>query len=190
MKDYDAPEIYRSTRLDDVEDVEMYALGGYYPVDLQSILNNRFKIIHKLGYGGFATIWLAQDLNKNKNVALKILVANAPSSDATFLTLLQEQGANHPNIMSLQDVFTIQGPNGTHQCLVLDVVGPRMKRIANGNHELSRVMVRDAARQIAEGVAYLHSIGICHGGKAALFATANTSLTYFQISLTLTYSLR
>ena len=92
--------------------------------------------------------------------------------------------------MSLQDVFTIQGPNGTHQCLVLDVVGPRMKQIANGNHELSRVMVRDAARQIAEGVAYLHSIGICHGGKAALFPTANTSLTYFQISLTLTYSLR
>lgn len=44
------------------EDPNLYRSGSYYPVKLNDELNHgRYKILHKLGWGGFATIWLAKD---------------------------------------------------------------------------------------------------------------------------------
>ena len=44
------------------EDFFAYRPGGYHPVTLGDTLkNNRYKIVHKLGYGGFSTVWLAKD---------------------------------------------------------------------------------------------------------------------------------
>jgi serine/threonine-protein kinase SRPK3 len=39
-----------------------YKPGGYHPVELGDQLGaNRYKILSKLGYGGFSTVWLAKD---------------------------------------------------------------------------------------------------------------------------------
>jgi serine/threonine protein kinase len=151
--------------LDDVEDIEKYRFGGYHPVNLHDILGSRYEVMHKLGHGGFAAIWLARVLKENRYVALKILMADAPNNELKVLTYLRDHGTNHPNIASLKDTFTIQGPNGLHQCLVLDVAGPSLKRMADGKHQLSGPVAGKAGQQIAEGLAHLHSTGICHGGK-------------------------
>jgi serine/threonine protein kinase len=43
--------------------------GGYHPVCLgDTFKNGRYKIHHKLGFGGFSTVWLAED---NKYVTSK-----------------------------------------------------------------------------------------------------------------------
>jgi serine/threonine-protein kinase SRPK3 len=45
------------------EPLHRYTAGGYYPVHLGDVLKNgRYKIIHKLGWGGYATVWAARDL--------------------------------------------------------------------------------------------------------------------------------
>jgi serine/threonine-protein kinase SRPK3 len=47
----------------DTEDIERYERGGFHPVHLGDRYDGgRYKIIHKLGAGGFSTVWLAQDL--------------------------------------------------------------------------------------------------------------------------------
>jgi hypothetical protein len=44
------------------EELEDYGPGGYHPIHLNDTLNNgRYEIVHKLGYGSFATVWLARD---------------------------------------------------------------------------------------------------------------------------------
>ena len=44
------------------ESVLNYRPGGYHPVALGDTLKNgRYKIYHKLGYGGFSTVWVARD---------------------------------------------------------------------------------------------------------------------------------
>ncbi|PMD66742.1 uncharacterized protein K444DRAFT_516807, partial [Hyaloscypha bicolor E] len=35
----------------------------------------RYRILYKLGYGGFGTVWIAHDLLGKKNVALKVMVS-------------------------------------------------------------------------------------------------------------------
>jgi serine/threonine-protein kinase SRPK3 len=58
------------------EELEDYAPGGFHPVHLGDTFDGgRYVIVHKLGAGGFAAIWLAQDMIKKTWVALKIVRA-------------------------------------------------------------------------------------------------------------------
>ena len=43
------------------EDRSMYKSGGYCPVYLGEMFNNRYQIIQKLGFGLYSTVWLAKD---------------------------------------------------------------------------------------------------------------------------------
>jgi serine/threonine-protein kinase SRPK3 len=157
-------QIYRYPFLDDIEEVERYRPGGFHPVDLDDVLNDKYKIVHKLGHGGSATIWLARILSEERHVAIKILAAaKHPTQELKFPTHLREHGANHPNIASLQETFMVEGPNGRHQCLVFKSAGPSLMRLAVSKHQFSEGMARIAAQQLAEGVAFLHSLGIGHG---------------------------
>jgi hypothetical protein len=46
----------------DAEPLHRYKPGGYHPLVLGEVLNNgRYKIIHKLGWGGYSTTWAAKD---------------------------------------------------------------------------------------------------------------------------------
>jgi hypothetical protein len=47
----------------DAEPLERYRKGGYHPTHLgDTFKDGRYKTIHKLGWGGYATVWLARDL--------------------------------------------------------------------------------------------------------------------------------
>ena len=47
----------------DAEPLERYWKGGYHPTHLgETLKEGRYKILHKLGWGGYATVWLARDL--------------------------------------------------------------------------------------------------------------------------------
>ena len=53
---------YDSNLLHNQEDMLKYRPGGYHPVRLGDFFKDgRYKIHHKLGWGGFSTVWLARD---------------------------------------------------------------------------------------------------------------------------------
>lgn len=61
----DLQAIYkRSNSLLHIEENALrYSQGGYHPVNLgDTFKNGRYKIAHKLGHGGFSTVWVARDL--------------------------------------------------------------------------------------------------------------------------------
>ncbi|KAI5860718.1 kinase domain-containing protein [Durotheca rogersii] len=157
---------YRQPRMDYVEDVEQYVPGGYHPVDIDDVIgtdDKRYIVIHKLGFGGFSTVWLVRSCQDMRYFALKILRADVTNAnELRILQHLKGLGSDHPNVVSLYDSFQIEGPNGSHHCLVFPALGPSLYNLSVAEN-LSGPVRHRVCQQIASGMAFLHQQGICHG---------------------------
>ncbi|KAH7907721.1 kinase-like domain-containing protein, partial [Hygrophoropsis aurantiaca] len=153
----------------DVENVNKYRKGGYHPVHIGDIIHDRYRVVNKLGHGAYSTVWLVKDDSVGRHASLKVVAADA--SEVTLLRRLKQIQADSPDVpggefvVKVFDDFTVDGPNGTHQCIVTEVLGPPLD--LNPLQSEDYIYPPDAAKkmiaQIAHGVAYLHRIGIVHG---------------------------
>jgi serine/threonine-protein kinase SRPK3 len=74
-------------------------------------------------------------------------------------------GSEH--VLGHLDNFRVSGPNGTHHVLVFDVLGPSPDELRNGNEEGEELVwkrSRIISKEVALGIAYLHELGVIHGG--------------------------
>ncbi|XP_067227427.1 SRSF protein kinase 3 isoform X1 [Chanodichthys erythropterus] len=73
------------------EDPRDYCYGGYHPVEVGVVFNKRYKVLSKLGWGYFSTVWLCIDLRSGRHVAVKVLKSGAGFTQAgqDELTLLR-----------------------------------------------------------------------------------------------------
>ncbi len=155
------------------EDRERYEPGGFHPVNIgDTFEEGSYRVLHKLGNGGYATIWLARSRKLNCNVALKIVAAEQ-SDSYTELEILQHISNDslpchegRSSVPLLLDHFWIEGPNGQHVCLVLEVLGPSVAQLREDMQAvLSIRQAQSVALQACQGLAYLHSAEVVHGGK-------------------------
>ncbi|XP_023168201.2 SRSF protein kinase 1 isoform X2 [Drosophila hydei] len=149
------------------EDASQYCRGGYHPVVIGDIFDNRFRVVRKLGWGHFSTVWLCRDLKDEKYVALKV-VKSAPhyiETAADEIRLLEAIRDADPldvkreRIVRLMNHFTVRGVNGVHTCLVFEALGCSLyKLIVKNNYQgLAIAQVRNIIKQVLEGLDYLHS---------------------------------
>lgn len=69
--------------------------------------------------------------------------------------------------MQVVDNFNLEGPNGTHHCLVFELLGPSVpdmidERFSDGR--LPGKLAKTIAKQAVSGVEFLHRENIAHGG--------------------------
>lgn len=146
----------------DVEELEMYRPGGFCPINIGDMIVGRFKIIHKLGFGGFATVWLAREDAKNRYVALKIIIANDSETYQKLPSMapLLEQ---YPDLFLVEfEHFYFDSPNGNHFCQVSPVLGPTIGSLGFPC-ALYPQYARKWSWQMAHAVEVMHSNGLCHG---------------------------
>ncbi|KAI1081661.1 kinase-like domain-containing protein [Whalleya microplaca] len=170
---HDDHHIYYVSPTDDL-DVEYrhrYRPGGFHPIHLGDFIggNDRFELVHKLGHGRDSTIWLCIDGNEDVWKAIKIMAADVSTEDCPDLMVLkavagctrEELDDNH--IALPLEYFWTQGPNGRHLCFVSDVLGAHGCIPPPGTGQHTAEILTDLSYQVAKGVRFLHSKGICHG---------------------------
>lgn len=114
------------------EDVHKYVPGGYHPVDIGDKIA-QYTVLHKLGSGGFATVWLVQSTEDSRYYALKILCADVSEAQANERGVMEYLGPHdHPSVVKLLGSFEVTGPNGVHTCLILPVCGPSLYKWSLG----------------------------------------------------------
>jgi serine/threonine-protein kinase SRPK3 len=133
-----------------LENFGNYKLGGYHPIEIGDELHNGwYRILHRLGYGSYSTVWLALNQRfdmesepRSRHVAIKVLIANASDAkyDGSIMRYLQlhkpsrasennEMTDGRAFVVSLLDEFEIHGPNGLHRCIVTEVLGPSVMAV-------------------------------------------------------------
>ncbi|CAI6091736.1 unnamed protein product [Clonostachys chloroleuca] len=172
------------------EPLEKYLRNGFHPVTLgDRFYDGRYTVRHKLGFGGNATVWLARDSRENQWVALKIKQAKAFSVDIEqdpeikAMKLLEHKYTTHGSTKSrcfsrLLNYFQHVGPNGTHTCLVTELLGPSIEQMIRvfdamipwDDPDYQEVetfrpdTILRSSRQLLEAVETLRLWGIVHGG--------------------------
>ncbi|KAF2965870.1 hypothetical protein GQX73_g7690 [Xylaria multiplex] len=162
--------------IDEVEELELYEPGGYHPVMINDTLHNRYRIVDKLGYGGYSTIWLARDDQLQRYVAIKVNISSSslsiPRREVNSLRALSRSTSNaqcgpspidgRDAIPKVLDEFSIEGPNGTHLCYTV-IPAQGNLREASYSRLFPMQIARGLSARLALAVSYVHSQGFVHG---------------------------
>src|SRR5713226_1088677 len=122
----------------------------------------RYKILYPLGSGGMGAVFLAQDLQLGRHVALKVLSDKLAVDQNQLHRFEQEAQAasalNHPNILTIYETGA-EGP--THFIATELVDGQTLRqRLTGARIGLSEAL--DISVQVAAAMAAAHAVGIAH----------------------------
>src|SRR5215217_2357661 len=130
--------------------------------ELAAILTDRYRIKRQLGQGGMATVYLADDLKLEREVALKVLrpELGAVLGSERFLAEVRITARlDHPHILTLID----SGEAGGILYYVLPYVrGESLRAKLNREKQLGVDDALSITRQIASALDYAHSHGVVH----------------------------
>ena len=128
-----------------------------------TLLDNRYRILSKIGIGGMADVYKGEDTLLGRPVAIKILHANFASDDEFVSRFKREAQAagklNHPNIVNMYDVGYDQD---MHYIIMEYVDGETLKEYITRHHRLSIDEAVKITISIGEGLEHAHAMGIVH----------------------------
>ena len=117
--------------------------------------------LRRLGSGGMADVWLAEDTHLQRQVALKVLHRRF-AQDREFVERFQREaesaaGLQHPNIVSVFDRGEFEG---TYYIAMQYVEGPTLKQLIDRG--LTPEQAVALIRQVLEAARFAHRNGIVH----------------------------
>jgi eukaryotic-like serine/threonine-protein kinase len=126
-----------------------------------SVVDNRYRVLRRIGSGGMADVWLAEDTHLQRQVALKVLHRRF-LQDQQFVDRFQREaesaaGLQHPNIVAVFD----RGRDGDVNYIAMRYVeGPTLKELIERG--LTPEQAAALVRQVLEGARFAHRNGIVH----------------------------
>ncbi|KAH6970210.1 kinase domain-containing protein [Fusarium avenaceum] len=145
---------------DECEPAERYDEGLYYPICIGEVLANRYRIEHKLGHGGFSTVWMAHDMHSDDDVALKIMTPG-PSGEREYAAqdLIASTVQDTSRLLMYRETFLLEAPKTQHRVLVFPLMGPNLRTYARS---MSTAVRMASAKQLLQAIKALHDGGVVH----------------------------
>ena len=130
---------------------------------INTLFDGRYRIMRKLGTGGMANVYLAEDQELGRRVAIKIL-DDRHASDEQFIERFRREaknaaGLSHPNIVSIYDRGEAEG---TYYIAMEYLDGRSLKELIVSRGSAPVNIAIDYARQILAAVRFAHRHGIVH----------------------------
>jgi beta-lactam-binding protein with PASTA domain/predicted Ser/Thr protein kinase len=126
-----------------------------------SVVDGRYRVLRRLGAGGMADVWLAEDTHLQRQVALKVLHRRF-AQDREFVERFRREaesaaGLQQPNIVS---VFDRGEFDGTYYIAMQFIEGPTLKQLIDRG--LTPEQAVALIRQVLEAARFAHRNGIVH----------------------------
>lgn len=150
---------------DGTEHPKYYRPGGYHPVSIGDLYNDRYRIVYKLGWGYFSTVWLVYDYNEPSVFkALKIQKSEKTFTESALEEIEFFKPLNNKYVIKMLDSFTITGKFGTHWSMVFELCGPSLLSVLEAHTERGFPLhvVKMIINNIIAGIKCIHQKGIIH----------------------------
>ncbi|MGH2975090.1 MAG: protein kinase domain-containing protein [Solirubrobacterales bacterium] len=126
-----------------------------------SVVDGRYTVLQRIGSGGMADVWLADDAHLQRQVALKVLHARF-AQDREFVERFRREaeaaaGLQHPNVVSVFDRGEV---DGTYYIAMQYLEGRTLKQLIDAG--LGSEQAVGLVRQVLEGARFAHRHGIVH----------------------------
>jgi eukaryotic-like serine/threonine-protein kinase len=128
-----------------------------------ALIDGRYKVVSRLGTGGMADVFLVEDQQLGRKVALKLLHRRF-AEDPAFVERFRREaqaaaGLQHQNIVGVYD----RGEwDGTYYIAMEYLPGRTLKDVINQEAPLDPVRAIDIAIQILRAARFAHRRGIVH----------------------------
>ncbi len=126
-----------------------------------SVVDGRYTVLERIGSGGMADVWLADDSHLHRRVALKVLHARF-AQDKEFVERFRREaeaaaGLQHPNVVAVFDRGEI---DGTYYIAMQYLEGRTLKQVIDAG--LTPEQAAGLIRQVLEGARFAHRHGVVH----------------------------
>jgi beta-lactam-binding protein with PASTA domain len=125
------------------------------------VFDGRYRLLQRIGSGGMADVWLADDTHLQRRVALKVLHARF-AQDREFVERFRREaeaaaGLQHPNVVAVFDRGEV---DGTYYIAMQHLEGRTLKQLIDAG--LAPEQAVRLIRQVLEGARFAHRHGVVH----------------------------
>jgi beta-lactam-binding protein with PASTA domain len=128
-----------------------------------AVVDGRYRIVRRIGSGGMADVYLAEDTHLGREVALKVLHRRF-AQDAEFVERFRREasaaaGLQHPHVVG---VFDRGEHEGTYYIAMEHLRGRTLKDVVAAEAPLDQLRTISIGTQILQAAGFAHSHGIVH----------------------------
>ena len=128
-----------------------------------TLVDGRYRILRRIGSGGMADVYCADDTHLGRQVAIKVLHRRF-AQDQEFVERFRREaksaaGLNHPNVVG---VFDRGEHEGTYYIAMEFLTGRTLKDIVTAEAPMPQERVIDIGTQILEAAGFAHRHGVIH----------------------------
>jgi eukaryotic-like serine/threonine-protein kinase len=130
-------------------------------LEAETLVAGRYRLLGRLGSGGMADVWCAEDTMLDRRVALKFLHERF-AQDEQFVERFRREasaaaGLQHPNVVGVFDRGTY---DGSHYIAMEYVEGAALNDLIERGLSVGEAV--EIVRQVLAGARYAHANGIVH----------------------------
>ncbi|HEY8638129.1 MAG TPA: protein kinase, partial [Solirubrobacteraceae bacterium] len=136
---------------------------GLRDIPRDTIIDARYRVLDRLGSGGMADVYGAEDMQLGRRVALKLLYRRF-AEDQEFVERFRREASSaaalqHPNVVAVYD----RGEwDGTSYISMEYLEGRTLKQVITGDAPLDPIRAIDLAVQVLRAARFAHKRGVIH----------------------------
>ncbi len=123
---------------------------------------SHYRVVSKIGSGGMGEVYLAEDVELGRRVALKVLLSEIAANEDRVQRFIQEAKAasalNHPNILTVYEI----GDESGSRYIATEFIDGDTLREHWSSKRLTLIQMLDIAIQVAAALNAAHGAGIVH----------------------------
>ena len=127
------------------------------------VFNNRYQITERIGIGGMAEVYRAQDNVLGRMVAVKVMLPQY-AADQSFTQRFKQEAASAANLQSpyIVNVYDWGQDEGTYYIVMEYVRGSDLKTAINQRGAINQRKVAEIGSQVCQALSVAHGLDIIH----------------------------